>query len=195
MAIRNTLLGGTDWSDGQVLIAEDLNDTMDAVAGAIRIKTYTSSSASTSSATFIDTGKNFTLSANGGALLSLYWQYKLGGGGCIPRIKISGSNLGTYYIQMTTNIMSAAGAAQGGDAFVIRKSTDDQTVWDVTGAQDGTAGYSYTAYLCGGHVTANLPLIDDTTTVTLELRSSTGGVQTVSNYVARCVYVKSATSE
>jgi len=30
MAIRNTGLGGTDWSDGEVLDAEDLNDTFDA---------------------------------------------------------------------------------------------------------------------------------------------------------------------
>ena len=31
MAVKNTDLGGTDWSDGDVLNAADLNDTMDAV--------------------------------------------------------------------------------------------------------------------------------------------------------------------
>lgn len=30
MAIKNTLLGGTDWANGQVLYAEDQNDTFDA---------------------------------------------------------------------------------------------------------------------------------------------------------------------
>ena len=32
MAIKNTLLGGTDWIDGAILYSEDLNDTFDKVA-------------------------------------------------------------------------------------------------------------------------------------------------------------------
>ena len=31
MAIKNTALGGTDWIDGIVLYAADLNDTFDAI--------------------------------------------------------------------------------------------------------------------------------------------------------------------
>jgi len=38
MAIKNTLLGGTDWTDGQVLYSEDLNDTFDAAATEIEKK-------------------------------------------------------------------------------------------------------------------------------------------------------------
>ena len=31
MAVKNTLLGGTDWADGESVMAEDLNDTFDAL--------------------------------------------------------------------------------------------------------------------------------------------------------------------
>jgi len=32
MAIRTTQLGGTDWADGDILTAADLNDTIEAIA-------------------------------------------------------------------------------------------------------------------------------------------------------------------
>jgi len=38
MTIRTVLLGGTDWSDGQVLYAADMNDTFDAETDAIAAK-------------------------------------------------------------------------------------------------------------------------------------------------------------
>jgi len=37
MAIKNTLLGGTDWIDGEVLYAADLNDTFDEVANLLNL--------------------------------------------------------------------------------------------------------------------------------------------------------------
>lgn len=37
MAIKNTLAGGTDWEDGQVLYAADMNDTLDAIIGLIPV--------------------------------------------------------------------------------------------------------------------------------------------------------------
>lgn len=50
MAIKNTLLGGTDWSDGDVLYAVDINDTFDVVIGkGINITAQTSASAENNS--------------------------------------------------------------------------------------------------------------------------------------------------
>ena len=37
MTIRNTNLGGTDWSDGEVLDAADLNDTFDALVYGVKV--------------------------------------------------------------------------------------------------------------------------------------------------------------
>jgi microcystin-dependent protein len=57
MAVRNSNLGGTDWSDGEILYAADLNDTFDAFGytpvGSIThwLKTYTQKSTGTNDST------------------------------------------------------------------------------------------------------------------------------------------------
>lgn len=67
MAVRTTELGGTDWSDGEVLTASDLNDTIEALAfGKISLASG-NSLLSTTSTTYVDmdstNGKiTFTLS-------------------------------------------------------------------------------------------------------------------------------------
>jgi len=51
MAIRNEKLGGTDFSDGEVLYSQDLNDTNDAILGGF---TYTRAADSAISTTSVD---------------------------------------------------------------------------------------------------------------------------------------------
>ena len=40
MTIKNTLLGGTDWVDAEVLEAEDLNDTFDAITVSFGVRNF-----------------------------------------------------------------------------------------------------------------------------------------------------------
>ena len=37
MAIRNEILGGTDWSNGNILFAEDLNDTFNEIVRVVEL--------------------------------------------------------------------------------------------------------------------------------------------------------------
>lgn len=54
MTIRTTYFGGTNWSDGQVLYAADLNDTFGAVDTAIDTKEYTHITASNTGTGYTD---------------------------------------------------------------------------------------------------------------------------------------------
>lgn len=53
MTIRTVLLGGTNWSDGQILYAADLNDTLAANVSFIT-RTFSNVAGSTTSGTFQD---------------------------------------------------------------------------------------------------------------------------------------------
>jgi len=104
MAIKNTLLGGTNWASGDRLKALDLNDTFN--AGVIHRKIHTSTTARThtGNTNWTDTAETFTINHTANALLlGLYIQHGLttsnASNEAYARLKIVGTTLGTKYAQ------------------------------------------------------------------------------------------------
>jgi len=117
MAIKNTDLGGTDWSDGEVLDAADLNDTFDAVVFTRQKETLTTPLTHTGDTNYTNKA-NFTLDVGSGVLIvGLLVKGTIatdGGGGVIGylRVEITGTNLGSYYCYGKAYLSGNNGYAQ-----------------------------------------------------------------------------------
>lgn len=79
MTIRTTTMGGTDWSDGDVLNATDLNDTIENV-GSIQLGSGSFQETGTSGS-YVDVG-NFSTHGDIGegiVVIEVWWRYISGG--------------------------------------------------------------------------------------------------------------------
>ena len=170
MAIRNTTLGGaTNFSDGDILYAADMNDTFN--AGLIFRKVHTDAGPDTSTNAAYTTLSSFTIAKPNGLLMGLRVSATLNNdtGGVVSyfRIKISGSTLGDYYITVGQ----------------LHDSLDPQKTW-MPYLSTGGGGASDALFSTIGGVGAvssasidlNLKLLDATTTIAFQGKSATNQV-------------------
>jgi len=104
MTIKTVVLGGTDWSDGEVLYAADLNDTYGAVS--FHRKIFTSAGPDTDDTqAWVDMASGtFTIAANSALITSIYFACTLqhtatGVSLAEAGLKISGTGMTTTYIR------------------------------------------------------------------------------------------------
>ena len=126
MSIRNTLLGGTDWPDGAVVTAADLNDTFDEVITvALMVDTQTDASEYTVTSSSTPTLKKtftFTPTDVNTVITHIRLKAELKNTLSSPTqigISVSGSNLGEFFY---------IGSSQHGLGFWDENSSAPQSV-------------------------------------------------------------------
>ena len=176
MTVRTTDLGGTDWSDGEVLDAADQNDTFGAVT-THRKQFSDATERLIQTAGWNDTGTEFTLSAPVGSLIiGFYLNAELTDSAATDtvsiNIKITGTNLGTIYA-----VTRASASA-----------TSQQPVLD--GSESGLISTNVYAY---GKVTAMIPafkILDASTTLTIRGYGNGANAAYVKNITIDVIYVE-----
>lgn len=167
MTVKTSDLGGSDWADGGILYAADINDTLGAVT--MHRKTHTDSTErTTTSGTPADTSTTFTLThpANS-VLLSIYWKasMKASANVAYARLKITGSSLGTLYWTVCSQSEISATASFNTYGNHI----------DSSGAQVHLMAQYQNTYVSNtAQITPALTLPDTSTTFTVQLCNSVG---------------------
>lgn len=167
MGVRTTEYGGTDWSDGEVLEAVDLNDTMK--AGIIHRKLFTDATERTitSTGTWSDSGHSFTLSNGTGALL-IGLRIKMDikhtdstATAITANIQFSGSTItDTYVVQ---SLMTFNGSADLIDNMATISTTESRLII-------GLDSYQGTADDSGLSLFTPVSLPDATTTIKIRVK-------------------------
>jgi len=160
MTIRTVDLGGTAWADGDVLFAADLNDTYGAVT--IHRKQFTFSTETTKTSNSFQDTTTFTLSTPVNAILiglRFQCQMKTGGGSNVASatLKITGSNLGTQYLQLV--------AINVGSSETGYIDADQNTMFQ-------TASGSQTYVTFSIDINPSLKLLDASTSLVIQQKSS-----------------------
>lgn len=192
MTIRLADLSGSDWSDGEVLYADDLNDTLNEMI--IHRKTFTQTTEfTTQSATWTNvTNGSFTITNGLNALiLGLHVKcdakvdndiYLTGVG-----LKISGTNLGSVY-----PYSSEVGV--GNKVFLTLTNAQEDTVNVNIGSTEYALfnTYSTTYKTHSTYLAPALKLLDETTTFQLRSKVSNAlGTAAVDEMAVEVIYVSS----
>jgi len=185
MGIMNTLLGGTDWSDGQTLYAGSLNDTFDALVLHRKVHSIATEDTSTSITWADMTDGTFTITNGLNSLIvgiNIGVDLKISNGSYRAEtgLKIVGSNLGTKYFVTLDNWLVNAGV--DGDTFSPRLETSEAYLFQAldTGYKQFTASAFYP-----------LKLLDATTTFSIRLRTNNAsGTAYIQNAKVEIIYIK-----
>lgn len=186
MAIKNDILGGSDFIE-EPTDPDDFNDTFDAV-----INQLTNRKEHTDNTEYTQTGStwsdkfNFTFGELNALLVGIIitCEMKISSDSYESqlRIKLSGTNLGTKYIN--------AGLASGGTGL-------DESIQLFIGATNSyclrTMRTNYTP-MCA-NLSCALKLLDAVTTVNVGLRSGTSGTAYLDTFKIQLVYMKRVTDE
>jgi len=189
MTVRLAVFSGSDWSDGEVLYAADLNDTLNLMAGygIIRRKLYSEADETTDTAyqgsyADITPARSFTITgASGGLILGIHVTAEVSnstGGADYATVSlvISGTNLGTLSIDGN---LRAGDTSSGVQPTIIGGS--EQYMF-----YSGANGYAPYATNC----TYALPILDDTTTFTFRGQTGSTNKLRLKNIVVTVVYVR-----
>ena len=191
MAIKLTILGGTDWANDEVLDATDLTPTLDQLYEKTNYhKTFTDATEySTTSSSWTD-ATSFTISAENGFLRSIHFIANCkssinGSSGRINcRLKISGSTLGTYYLHRELFQQTIAG---GSFYQPVVSTTDDGLFYF-----ESTSNTYHGPFGC--NAAANLVLADSTTTITVQYKATDAGTQYVKDVDVKVSYCQEYTT-
>lgn len=190
MTVRTTDLGGTDWSNGDVLTSADQNDTFGAVTLHRKIFASLTGSTDTSTSTALENvnSSSFTLSALNGLILSIRFKCELKTSNVNDAVtailKISGTNLGDLYTKR---------------GWVTFKSTSDEThvpyltsVAPTPGNEDaGIVTNSTTDKVHVNDMGPALKLLDATTTFQVQFGTANGATTaTISEIEIDVTYVE-----
>ena len=110
MAVKNAKVGGADWTNGSILDAGDVNDTLDEFSGVHR-RRFSTAAFSDSTNTWVVAGSTL-FGTSGGLITGIHEKIDLQANSAATtlfRLRISGANLGQYY-------------ANAGSGFVSRSS-------------------------------------------------------------------------
>ena len=182
MSIKNSDLGGTDWTTGTVLNHTDLNDTFDATV--IHRKVHSYATEIYSESTNYVTVSSFTVTGNGSMLLmGLNFKCELrgqNGATAYARVKISGATLGNYYTTQTylSRLMGYS------DTYSISVSTIDTNCINTNDNAFGQLSFNCSPLLV---------LPNETITFTIQMKTSSGEQKaTIKNTTTEILYVSSA---
>ena len=162
MSVKTSDLGGTDWSDGELLYSADLNDTFNAVT-THKFNYADTTEYTTTSGTFVNVG-TATLSTSINAQVIGFEMFAAvqmdnNSDGVQVQVEVSGTNLGSYYLSTINNISSA----NYGFGYFSSTNTD-AVIYKVAGSGGGSfSSYGMTAF-------SSLTLLDTTTNIIFKFK-------------------------
>lgn len=193
MAIKNALLGGTDNVNGDIIDADDMNDTFDAAVIKIDDNTTNltihrkvmsnSDPVATTNYSSFDSVISDTFGILNGLLIGIHFKCKLksNNNGGYMQVKLSGTNLGSYFINL-----SPPSNERPIDSPYIG-TTDTHCVF--------LGDSSNTYFDFGINIACGLKLLDASTTVDIGIKGITPGTATCDDVEIILVYQNTFTDD
>lgn len=183
MTVKTVDLGGSDWSDNDVLYAADQNDTFGAVT--IHRKQFSDATErTTTSSTWEDSSTEFTLSVPVNSLIiGFYLTTQLanttGTHNMDANVQLSGTSLGTQYLRRVEGTFSGTTYRDGG---LTIDTTEGLLLTTNTGNN------VYALFSANGFVP--LKILDASTTIKLRFRRTSAGEGFLKNVELDVIYVE-----
>ena len=184
MAIKLTALGGTDYADGDTGFAQDWVDTFE--AGLIHRKVFTDATVYTHTGdTNFTNQTSFTFGALNALVIGMSVKLSLKssntGNAAEVRMSLTGSNLGTFYLNQAGKNVDGGTSTIFGLSLVVH-----------TNSAIGLNNATSTSKMLGGPVGIHsLKLLDASTTVNFDLRiDSAAQTATLQDIFMDIFYVK-----